>query len=286
LGVAVEWGPWFVVRGGQRGAGGSVAVAGNDDEGNPRPGPDMIEADTWGEPALAASEYAGRHHTNSSSWRLRLAIGAGVLGLVAVVAIPMLLGGSRASAPPAVSAEPDLGGGQASASDASASPSTSPSPTAVPTSRPVKATAKPTPKPAPFTPITLEAEAGGAAVTLGGSAWIAEYPGASNGKIVRNLGDWRMRGGPGTLRFNGVTFPAGGSYILAISFVHPDNEPTRGAQVTVSGVNPVTVVFNGGSRCCDVKKITLQIPAGTRTITISNSRDRAPSIDKIVVSRA
>jgi hypothetical protein len=86
------------------------------------------------------------------------------------------------------------------------------------------------------------------------------------------------------VRFNDVTFPTSATYVLAISYVHPDNEPTRSAQIAVSGLDAVTVTFDGSSKCCAIKKISLVIPAGTHTITISNSRDRAPAIDKIVIS--
>jgi hypothetical protein len=273
-----------------------VAFAGNEDNDRP-PGPDPLEADTWGVPPVASTsaDYSGRHHTASSRSRRRLAIAAGVVGVVAVIAISMLLGGSPAPAPPAVAIDPERGdrlppssAPQDSAGVNSAGVSSSASPTAVPTTnRPVVPTVKPTPKPPPvkpFPPLTFEAEAGMPTVTLGGSAWVDGYDGASNGKIARNVGDWGMRGGPGSVRFNGVTFPTSATYVLAISYVHPDNEPTRSAQIAVSGLDAVTVTFDGSSKCCAIKKISLVIPAGTHTITISNSRDRAPAIDKIVIS--
>ena len=268
-----------------------MAFAGNEDNDRP-PGPDPLEADTWGVPPVASTSaaYSGRHHTASSRSRLRLAIAAGVVGAVVVIATSMLLSGSPAPVPPAAAIDPDHGDQlpPSSAPQDSAGVSISASPTAVPTtSRPVVPTVKPTPKPPPvkpFTPLSFEAEAGMPTVALGGSAWVDGYDGASNGKIVRNVGDWGMRGGPGSVRFNGVTFPTSATYVLSISYVHPDNEPTRSAQITVSGLDPVTVSFDGSSKCCAVKKVSLVIPAGTRTITISNSRDRAPAIDKIVIS--
>ena len=55
--------------------------------------------------------------------------------------------------------------------------------------------------------------------------------------------------------------------------------------VTVSGAAPVDVTFSGNSTCCRVSVVTVTMSAGTHTVTIANSFSRAPSIDKIVVSR-
>jgi hypothetical protein len=275
-----------------------VAFAGDEElDRQPRPGPDPLEADSWGEAPVDQTSvvYSGRHHTPTSSSGLRLTIAAGVAALVAIVTVAMLLAGTPPPVPPAAAIDPDLGVGlpPQSSSQGSAGVSTSPTgPTAtavvtpVPTSRGPVATGKPTaqaPPGKPFTPVSVEAEAGLPKVTLSGSAWIDGYPAASNGKVVRNLGDWDMRGGPGSLRFNDVIFPTTGTYVLTISYVHQDNESTRTAQVSVSGVNAVTVTFQGSSTCCSTKKVSLVIPAGTRTITISNARGRAPAVDKIVI---
>ena len=251
----------------------------------PRPGPELLEADTWGETPTASTVYSGRH-TNRSRSRVWLAVGAGVAGLAVVVAIALAMSGSpSATTPPPTSAAQGNAGVSTSPSEVP-SATARPSQTAAPTSRPAEATVKPTPKAAPFIPLTIEAEAGSPAVTLGGSALIASYDGASNGKIVRNIGDWDMRGGPGILRFNAVTFPSSGTYVLSIFFVHLDNESTRTARISVAGVDQVTVSFSGDSRCCATVKVSLSIPAGTRSISISNPKDPAPSIDKIVISKS
>jgi hypothetical protein len=268
----------------------------------PRPGPDLIESDTWGEPTVAASAsaYSGHYHVRSTS-RRRLAIGVAVVALIAAVAIPLSLRGSSAPPPSSTAVLPGVSTGSnapagsdvspLTSSQGSAGTSTSPSgpptTTAAPTRTVVATTrppTKPTVNPPLFTPITVEAEAGGLAVTLGGSARIAPYDGASGGKVARNIGDWNMQGGPGTLGFNDVTFPSDGTYVLAISFVHLDNEPTRTAQITVSGLTPVTATFTSGSQCCAVKEVSVVVPAGTRTITISNQQGRVPAIDKVVIS--
>lgn len=272
-----------------------MAFTGNDDNDRLRPGPELLPADRWGEPPpeTTSQAYAGRHHTRASSSRARLAIGAGIVGLIVlVVALPFIVDGSADPDPTRSTASVDsegfVPGDVVSTAAASAGGvSASPSGRAASTTAPPVATAKPTSRtPVPtFRPLTFEAEAGGPSVTVSGSAWIDGYDGASNGKIVRNLGDWDMRGGPGSLRLNGVRFPTTATYVIAIFFVHPDNESTRTAQLAVSGMDPVKLTFNGSSRCCGIKKVSLTISAGTHTITISNPTGHAPSIDKIVISR-
>ncbi len=289
-----------------------MAVAGNEENGHaapmetPRPGPEPDEADNWGDSEVAtvsSGDYSGRHHVPSAS-RRRLVIGAGVVVVATVVAVPFAFSVASKPTPPLVAFDPALGQGvppgslSAGSDRASVSPSASPTRSAGGTSNgvtPTRSVQSPVATPSstpgsspagapPFTPVTVEAEAAAPAVTLGGSAWIAPYDAASSGRIVRNVGDWSMRDGPGSVRFNGITFPAAGTYVLTIAYVHPDGESRRSAQVTVSGLAPVTVTFTGSARCCDVKKVSLAIPAGIRTITIANSTGRAPSIDKITIS--
>jgi hypothetical protein len=295
------------------GSWGLVAVAGNEENDLTTPmdparsGPKPFPADTWGDPETPATwgdpaatvATAGRHHAGGTS-RRRLAISAGVVIVAAAIVVPLTLNGSDPSPPP-VAFDPSLGqrvppgsptlrddGTSASPTGtaSSAGPTAVASATPAPSRRPPTTAANPTSVgPPPFTPVTVEAEAGTPAVTLSGSARIVSYDGASNARIVQNVGEWNMLfSGPGSVRFNGVTFPAAGNYVVTITYVHPDKEPSHSAQVTISGVPPVTVNFTGSSRCCDVTKVSLAVPAGTRTITIANPADRAPAIDKITIS--
>jgi hypothetical protein len=252
--------------------------------------------------ADAAEIRVGRHHTKGQPRyvdRLRrgwLAVGIVVICLAAVIVVPYAFtnflhpdDGAPVPLPLPNSGvdpgTPDVGQAM------SFSPSFQPEPTSQPpaTTRPAPPAPARTTRPPttpPFVALTFEAEAGAPRVTLGGSAFVFDYPGASNGKVVRNLGNWNMGAGPGSLQLNDVVIPVAGTYVITISFVHPDNETNRGAVLTVSGVAPVDVSFTGSSTCCGIKKVSVVIPAGTHTITLANPTGRAPSIDRIVIGKS
>jgi hypothetical protein len=139
--------------------------------------------------------------------------------------------------------------------------------------------------PPSFPSVTLEAEAGSPTVTLSGSARVQEYPGASGGQIVTDLGNMGAGVAPGALLINGLDIPAGGTYQLAIYFTLPVAAGTLTAVISVLGVEPVSITFAGGDSCCGVTYLEIAIEAGTHTIAISNPAQVAPSIDKIVISR-
>ncbi|MEV4141331.1 hypothetical protein AB0J72_55350 [Dactylosporangium sp. NPDC049742] len=176
-------------------------------------------------------------------------------------------------------------------------PSPAPSPTDAPPPTPTPAPATPsesapassspaaartTSPPPKFGPVSFEAEAPGN--TLGGSAWVDRYPGASGGSIVRNLGDWGSRDGDGVLRFNNVDVPVAGTYTLKLYHVNIDNERTRTAVVTVDGRDPQRVTLNGGSTCCTASTLKVQLRKGGNTISVANPDGHAPSVDRIVLS--
>jgi hypothetical protein len=162
------------------------------------------------------------------------------------------------------------------------SPAVSSPPVPSPAARPPSSAPSPAPAVVRYGPVTFEAEAGGNA--LGGSAWVASYPGASGGRIVRNLGDWNAREGAGTLRFEDITVPVAGLYTLRIFHVNLDNERTRTIVVTVSGAEPRSFAIDGSSTCCTV--FTLQVPLrkGRNAITLGNPAGHAPSVDRVVLS--
>jgi hypothetical protein len=132
-----------------------------------------------------------------------------------------------------------------------------------------------------FGPLTIEAESKDN--TLGGSAFVDDYPGASGGKIVRNIGDWDLPPGPGTLKFNDVAVPFDGTYSLTFAHVNIDNERSRTAVITVDGQDPVLVTITGNSTCCLTTTVRVTLKKGKNSITFSNLSNHAPSIDKITV---
>ena len=79
--------------------------------------------------------------------------------------------------------------------------------------------------------------------------------------------------------------PSNGTYVITVHYVHPDNEENRTALVSVSGIEPINVPFAGSNQCCHTTTITVTLTAGPHTVTITNATNRAPSIDKIVLSR-
>jgi hypothetical protein len=154
------------------------------------------------------------------------------------------------------------------------------SPRAPRAGRPVVA---PSPSPAAvlMAPITYQADA--PANTLTGSARMTTYPGASDGVIVQTLGNWGAAVGDGALRFNDVTVPATGDYVLTFYYVHPNNESTRSVVITASGAASVIVTVPGNSTCCSSQLVRVTLNRGVNTITFSNPRGHAPAIDRIVI---
>jgi hypothetical protein len=133
-----------------------------------------------------------------------------------------------------------------------------------------------------FGPLTIEAESPGN--TLTGSARVVDYPNASGGRVVRNIGDWRLDPGPGTLRFNNIDVPRSGNYTLAFSYVDIDNEANRTAVIDISGRSGLVVTVNGNDSCCRTQTVQVPLRRGKNTIAFSNLTSHAPSIDKIVIT--
>jgi hypothetical protein len=219
--------------------------------------------------------------------RRGLIIVAVVATLVVIVAAVLLLrGGSEDKKPVAVRTTTTAGPPPVVA------PSATP---AAPTSKagstsPAKPTVKPrTARPSgqdgdnAFGPLTIEAEAAGN--TLTGSAHVVDYPNASGGRVVRNIGEWELAAGPGTLKFNNVDVPRSGNYTLTFSYVDIDNEPNRTAIIDISGRSGVVITVNGNDSCCRTQTVQVPLEKGKNSIAFSNRTDHAPSIDKIAVSR-
>jgi alpha-galactosidase len=135
-------------------------------------------------------------------------------------------------------------------------------------------------------PVTIEAEA--SANTLGGTARVATYTGASGGRVVMQIGDWGGRENDGTLRVNNVTVPAAATYRLTIWFVNVDTfdgQNTHTLLVTVDG-RTTSVTATSGASCCVSTAVTVTFAKGANSVTFANPSSRAPAIDKVVVSSA
>jgi hypothetical protein len=243
-----------------------------------RPGPAILDADSWEQDEAAdpaVGPYEGRRRAGGPSIRMWVVLAAVLVGLGAVIAVPLALVAGRDQSGPAA-ADPT---------------STAQAPTADPTSPGlglVPATGAAPIAPSSTTRTTaagfsLAMEAEGPGVDLSGSARVDTYAGASGGRIVRNVGKWEGRSG--SVKFT-VTLPSAGSYVITIWYVHMDGEQTRSAQITVSGADPVTRSFAGSSTCCaSLALAPIALGAGSHTVTIGNPTARAPSIDKIAIAR-
>jgi hypothetical protein len=133
-----------------------------------------------------------------------------------------------------------------------------------------------------FGPLTIEAES--PENTLSGSAIVVDYPNASGGKIVRDIGEWQLPRGPGTLRFNNIDVPRTGNYTLAFSYVDTDNEAERAVVIDISGRTGMVITVGTNNSCCRTQSVQVPLRKGKNTIAFSNRTSQAPSIDKIVVS--
>jgi hypothetical protein len=237
--------------------------------------------------STAAWRYHGHRRVDDSIRPRVFAAVAVLVGIGTVVAVALAL------ASPAPSGGGPAAGGSESSTGAGAVPVGSDLSTQAPSSPSPKESRRPTasgspsqppgPSPTRFEPVTYEAEA--ATNTLTGSARVADYTGASGGKIVRNIGNWSGPGPSGTLRF-AVTVPAAGRYSLTFFHVYLNDDPTRTAVIRVGRAEPVTVTVTGGSTCCATKMIVVDLIKGANTITFANPDGHAPSIDKIVIGSA
>jgi hypothetical protein len=232
-----------------------------------------------------------------SAGRIVLGVLAALLGLGAVIAVPLTVG----STPPPQDAtawefepgpDPLEQTPATSSSSAAASPQRSASPTASPSATPAALVStvgptptpspspSPTPSPNPFAPLTLQAENG----VLGPPAATTQPPCAPGVTVVRLIGDWPNETRDGTLTFTNLQL-APGSYTMTVHYVM-SSDPSRDAQIRFIGPNPTTIRPNfPAAACMTSKTLQVSVPAGTTAIEFSNSTDRAPSIDKIVLSR-
>jgi hypothetical protein len=243
--------------------------------------------------AVPAAGGAGRPGAPRAPWRRGVVVGALVAVIGLAVAVPLAL----ASLVPRYAAQPpsdETAGGipVAATSDAAATTSASPTvagagsaasrsaPSRRPSSGSPSASASRT---TPFPPASYEAETQGN--TIGGSGWVTGYPGASGGRIVRNLGRWGSSKGDGWLRFNQVTVPEDGSYTVTVYVTHLDGTSARTMHITVVGGASASATVTAGTACCAAGTARIGLKRGANSITFGNPKDHAPSIDRIVLSR-
>ncbi|MET7396331.1 hypothetical protein ABZS66_22905 [Dactylosporangium sp. NPDC005572] len=218
--------------------------------------------------------YLGHRRENASARRRWIWVVTALVTLCVVIAVSVAMRSSSPDDRSAGGGEPDvIPSGPATAGTPSSSAGADPSQNASPS--PSHSSARP-----PFQPIVLEAESGSA--ELGGPAQIVPYTGASGGSIVQNLG----RLGPGakktgTLTFPDVTVPNDGTYTLTLYLVTNDS---RTAVVSVAGGSPIKITVAGGAKCCSRSVVTINLKKGRNSVTFGNPDDRAPSVDRIMIS--
>jgi hypothetical protein len=266
------------------------------------PGPPLFDEDSWDvEPDdQPIDAYHGRRRAQATARRLWLAIGLAVVCLAAAIGIPMML--SSNNGPPLVApttTTQSLSGDEppATAPLVLATPAATPTPTRTP--RPSRSTPKATtpaatttapPTTPPFAPATYQAEDGqrtGSAVSSGPPNCKPTGP-----PVVSRIGNWSDPAGPGTLTLT-VNVPTAGTYQMVITYVQT-SDTTRVAQISVNGGTSINESFTrtdlasspGGSDCVDPHPaIAVTLKQGTNTIRFANPTGRAPTIDKIVLSR-
>lgn len=135
-----------------------------------------------------------------------------------------------------------------------------------------------------YGPVGYEAEA--ASNNLTGAASVSSYPGSSGGKIVANIGRW----GPGakrsgSLSFPDVTAPANDVFTVTLYLVGNADPAAETMVISVSGAAPVSVTVPAGSNSSLAMTVRVALVKGTNTIAFGNPDGRAPSLDRIAVSR-
>lgn len=237
--------------------------------------------------------------TRRSPGRMLVGVLAALLGLGAVIAVPLTVGSAP---PPRDSSAWEFEPGPApvieetaallattaaapprstTVTRATATPSPTPAGLVGPATPTPSAGPSPTPGPA-FAPLTLQAES----AVLRGSATPARPSCAPSAQVVRLVGDWTSTwpDNDGTVTFTGLNLAAGG-YTLTVHYVMT-SDVSRDAQIRFIGSTTTTIRENfPAASCMTSKALQVTVPAGTTAIEFGNSTGRAPSIDKIVLSR-
>ncbi len=131
------------------------------------------------------------------------------------------------------------------------------------------------------TPTSYEAES--PQNTIAGTAKVISCSGCSGGYRVGILG-LQSNGGEGTLRFNNVNKSSAGRYTLTIYYTEGDAGSMTG-YISVNARSAITFIGSDTGSFSTVRtvNVVVSLSAGDNTIEFSNTHDRSPSIDKIVV---
>ena len=196
--------------------------------------------------------------------------------------VALVPGVGSASGAPGTSAGPDSDAGSGSGGPSGSRSGTGSGSGTSTGGPPGGATPTGTPDPtfAPFTELGYEAEGGLPAVKLLGAAEVVAFAGASGGQAVCYIGDWDDAT-PGSLQLR-LNIPATGNYRVAVSYVA--EAVTGRATLVVAGSGPYPVAFPAGSNGIAVTTVDVQIVAGARILTLSNSTGPVPLIDKFVIT--
>lgn len=223
-------------------------------------------------------------------------LAAVVVALAAAVGIPLALTSSPATEDPTTAAAPplvevtDTGAAPPTGELISAASSVGPNASKPPTSKPPPTVNPTTIPPVGFSPITLQAER----ASLSGDIRVDVNPSCSSGglSVVAQVGKWTS-GAAGVVTF-ATTVATAGRYVVTVHYVIT-GDFSRQAVVSVingSGTANQTVTFLNSERsgspptCVDPQPgITVNLAAGNNQIRISNSSNRAPTLDKIVISK-
>lgn len=243
-----------------------------------------------GVPAEETDADLGRRRAATPPRRRWVIVGALVAAVGTAVAVPLALTSSPSRQQPSgtikrlpgsgVSSSPVVGG------SSPATATTVPlalSPDATPSAAPSHSPSHP-PSSLRYAPVSYEAEA--SSNILDGAASVTTSPGASGDRIVESIGTW----GPGAKRNGALTIPdvaapADDTYTLTLFYVDTDSASTQTAVVAVAGGATVTVTVARASTCCFTAAVRIALNKGNNTITFNNPDGRAPSIDKIVISK-
>ncbi|HEY4033214.1 MAG TPA: protein kinase [Ktedonobacteraceae bacterium] len=119
--------------------------------------------------------------------------------------------------------------------------------------------------------------------TIAGTAKVISCSGCSGGYRVGILG-LQSNGGKGTLWFKNVNKNTAGSYSLTIYYTEGDSGSMTGyISVNAGPAITFTGVDTGSFSTVRTVNVMVSLSAGDNTIKFSNTHDRSPSIDKIVV---
>jgi hypothetical protein len=258
-----------------------------------RPGPPLIDSDTWDE-ALAGDDdegetYHGRRRAHRPT-RLWVVVTLVLVCLGAAVSLPLLLRssatpqGTRAGAGDTEAREAvptaeliSAAGSPGTSESASAQPDASGSPTTTPTTAAAGGSAAQS-----RVVLTYEAESD---PSIRRHVVTSQVAGASGGYVVDRIGNWGARNG--SVDFT-VTVPSAGAYTVTFyyMFLESSDDTSRKAQVSLNGQAPLVMTFSRVTSCCTGQSITLTLKDGANTIRFTHPQERSPAIDKLVITRA